>query len=113
GGGGSAADPQRGGGMDGATRGDPRRALTADEIRAFRREFGERLGEARELRRYLSEAGAEAEELEGVVEALEALASDRPYGDLPQVERLQGQLRENLQRLEFRLRRQVEGDGSD
>ena len=48
-----------------------------------------------------------------VIEDLRALASARPYGDLPALEQLQKGLRENLQRLEFRIRREVEGDGSD
>ena len=113
-GGGPASDPRGGGAFGGATRGDPRaRALTPGEIRDFRREFEQRLGEAEELRRYLNEAGANAPELSEVIEDLRSLASARPYGDLPALAQLQNELRENLQRLEFRIRREVEGDGSD
>jgi hypothetical protein len=54
-----------------------------------------------------------AEDLDGIVDALEELTGSRPYGDLPELERLQNELRESLQRLEFRLRREVEGEGSD
>ena len=114
GGGGGAAWDVRGGPYGGPTGGDPRaRALTPEEIRDFRREFRERLGEAQALRRYLQEAGADAGELDDVVEALDALADERPYGNLPELAALQSTLRESLQRLEFRLRREVEGDGSD
>ena len=113
-GGGPAFDPRAGGALGGATRGDPRaRALTPGEIRDFRREFEQRLGDAEALRRYLNEAGANAPEMSEVIDDLRALASARPYGDLPELARLQNELRENLQRLEFRIRREVEGDGSD
>ena len=87
------------------------RPLTPEEIRSYRREFQERLGDARALRDYLEGAGVAPDELEPVVEALQALTAERLYGDLPELERLQNELREGLQRLEFRLRREVEGDG--
>ena len=113
-GGGPAFDPRAGGALGGATRGDPRaRALTPDEIRDFRREFEQRLGDAEALQRYLNEAGASAPEMSEVIDDLRALASAWPYGDLPALAQLQNELRENLQRLEFRIRREVEGDGSD
>ena len=109
-----AFDPRAGGALGGAARGDPRaRALTPGEIRDFRREFEQRLGDAEALQRYLNEAGATAPEMSEVIDDLRALASARPYGDLPALARLQNELRENLQRLEFRIRREVEGDGSD
>ena len=105
-------DP-RGGYAGGATRGSRQRPLTADEIRDFRQEFEQRLGDAQALRRDLTQAGVEAAELEEVMDALGQLTNARPYTDLPELERLQSALQENLQRLEFRLRREVEGDGSD
>ena len=71
------------------------------------------MGDAEALRRYLNEAGASAPEMSQVIDDLRALASARPYGDLPALAQLQNELRENLQRLEFRIRREVEGDGSD
>lgn len=89
------------------------RPLTPEEIRAYRREFQERLGDARALRDYIESAGVAPDELDPVVEALQALTAERPYRDLPELERLQNELREGLQRLEFRLRREVEGDGSE
>jgi hypothetical protein len=105
-------DP-RGGSGGGATRGGSSRPLTADEIRDFRREFQERLGDAQAMRRDLQQAGVDAAEMDEVLDALEQLGEGRPYTDLPELARLQSSLQENLQRLEFRLRRQVEGDGSD
>ena len=114
GGGGLAFDPRTGGPYGDATTGDPRtRPLTPDEVRDFRREFQQRLGDAEALRRYLNEAGADAPEMSQIIEDLRALASTRPYLDLPELAQLERELRENLQRLEFRIRREVEGDGSD
>ncbi|MDE2774203.1 MAG: hypothetical protein OXI46_10930 [Gemmatimonadota bacterium] len=89
------------------------RPFTPEEIRAYRREFQERLGDARALRDYLESTGVAPDELDPVVEALQALTAGRPYRDLPELARLQNELREGLQRLEFRLRREVEGDGSE
>jgi hypothetical protein len=48
-----------------------------------------------------------------IIDDLQRLASAAPYGNMATLEQLQNQLRENLQRIEFRLRREVEGDGSD
>jgi hypothetical protein len=109
-----AFDPRTSGASGGVTLGDPpTQALTPDEARDFRREFEQRLGDAEALRRYLNEAGASAPEMSQVIDDLRTLASARPYGDLPALVQLQNELRENLQRLEFRIRREVEGDGSD
>ena len=114
GGGGWANEPGAFGPDGGATRGGARtRPLTAEEIREFRREFQARLSDAQALRMDLARAGADAEELANVLDALEQLSGARPYADLPELERLQSTLRDNLQRLEFRIRREVEGDGSD
>ena len=49
-------------------------------------------------------------ELEEAIEALEALRDPDVYGDLPQIDRLQEQIRESLRRVEFLLRREVEGE---
>lgn len=94
----------------GATRGDPE-PFSDEEIRQFSREFGQRLGQARDLRDRLAEAGRELPELEEAMEAMAQLQDPETYGDLPQVAALQELIRENLMRLEFQLRREVEGDG--
>jgi hypothetical protein len=56
--------------------------------------------------------GRDAPELDDAMEAMEALQDPANYGDLPQIAALQEQIRENLRRLEFRLRREVEGEGA-
>lgn len=95
---------------DGAPRGTPR-ALTPEEIRQFRREFQERAGEARKLRQMLREEGRDAPELDDAIGAMEALQQRESYEDLPQISVLQEQVRQSLRRLEFTLRREVEGEG--
>jgi len=94
----------------GATRGNPE-PFTEEEIRQFSREFGQRLDQARDLRDRLAEAGRNVPELEEAMEAMRRLGDPEVYGDLPQVAALQEQIRENLKRLEFQLRREVEGEG--
>jgi hypothetical protein len=68
------------------------------------------LAEARALQDRLRESGRELPELEETVQALEELRQERVYEDLPQVEALQAQIQENLKRIEFLLRREVEGE---
>ncbi len=106
----SASRLREGVSSGGATRGDPE-PLSEEEIRQFSREFGERLAQARELRDRLAEAGREIPELEEAMDAMARLQDPESYGDLPQVAALQERIRENLLRLEFQLRREVEGDG--
>ncbi len=110
---GGAHDARFGGTYGGPGRGYGSKPLAPEEIRGFRREFQERLGDAEALRRYLEGTGAPTEELSQVLEALRDLTGVRPYGDLAELERLQNELREGLQRLEFRLRREVDGDATD
>ena len=108
---GGPRDAQFGGPFGGPTWGTyGNRPLTPEEIRSYRQEFQQRLGDAEELRRSLENAGADTEELEEVMAAFRELTDPRPYGNLPELEQLSNQLREGLQRLEFRLRREVEGD---
>jgi hypothetical protein len=105
----NAIDRAQGSPFGGATRGDPE-PFTEEEIRQYTREFAQRLAQARELQGALDEAGREIPELEDAMEALEALRDPRVYGDLPQIALLQEQLLESLKRVEFILRREVEGE---
>jgi len=92
----------------GATRGDPRR-LTDEEVRQFRREFLEREGDVRDLRDRLVAAGQEAGDLTAVLEAMRRLQRDPIYANPSQVAGLQDEILQALKRLEFGLRREVEG----
>lgn len=106
----AGGQPPAGAATGGATRGRPE-PFSPEEIRQFSREFAQRLAQARELQGRLRESGREMTDLEDAVEAMEALENPETYGDLPQVALLQEQIRESLKRLEFQLRREVEGDG--
>ncbi|HSM61668.1 MAG TPA: DUF4175 family protein [Longimicrobiales bacterium] len=92
----------------GPTRGNPRR-LSDEEIRQFRREFLEREGSVRDLRDRLSAAGQEVGDLTAVLDAMRRLQQDPIYQDPAQVAALQEQILQTLKRLEFGLRREVEG----
>ncbi|MEJ2539417.1 MAG: hypothetical protein P8188_05525 [Gemmatimonadota bacterium] len=98
----------------GATRGDPRSGfdgpLTDEEIRQFQREFQERARDAAELREQLREGGQDVSELDAALRAIRDLQDRETYDDLPQVAILQQTIRESLGRLEFSLRRQVQGE---
>ena len=94
----------------GPTRGDPRR-LSDEEIRQARREFMERAGQTRDLRERLTEAGQEPGDLDAVLQAMERLQRQGIYSDAAQVAALQEEILQSLKRLEFGLRRQVEGVG--
>jgi len=94
----------------GATRGDPRR-LSDEEIRQFRREFGAREGQVRDLRNQLNVAGADIADLNAVLDAMRRLQAAPIYDNPEQVAALQEQILESLKRLEFGLRREVEGPG--
>lgn len=104
---GRLAPGQQAGGAGAMGGGEP---LSEEEIRQFRRELQERLGEARELRDDLRGQGQDVRDLDGAIEALQRLQNPDVLGDLPQVEALRRTVRENLGRVEFSLRRQVRGD---
>lgn len=103
-----AGDRRFAGPEGGATRGDPR-PLSDEEIRQFTREFAQRLAQARQLQETLRREGRASSELDEALRVLEELRRPQTYGNLAQVSALQGQLRESLRRLEFALRREVEG----
>ncbi len=92
----------------GATRGDPRR-LSGEEVRQTRREILERARRAGDLRERLVDAGWEAADLDAVLEAMEGLQREGTYANPAQVADLQEEILEALKRLEFGLRREVEG----
>ncbi len=94
----------------GATRGDPRR-LSDEEARQYAREFGQRGGQARELRDRLRDAGRDTGELDAVLDAMNRLQREGIWNDPQQVAALNEAILEQLKRLEFGLRREVEGEG--
>ncbi len=95
----------------GATRGNPR-PLTPEEIRQFRNEIGQRGDQVREMQQQFREAGRSEQELQAVLEAMARLEREGTYSDPTQVNLLQEKILNTLKRLEFGLRREVEGDSS-
>lgn len=109
GGEGRAGDRFTGSPFGGATRGDPRR-LSAEEIRQYQAEFGERADQVRELRGQLREAGRSAEDLQEVLDAMRRFEEDGIYADPAALADLHEEILNRLKRLEFGLRREVEGE---
>jgi hypothetical protein len=109
GGNGGMGDRASGSRFGGATGGDPRR-LTPDEVRQYQSEFGERTDQVRELRDQLVEAGRPVEDLEDVLEAMRQFEDDEIYTDPAALAELNEDMLNRLKRLEFGLRREVEGE---
>jgi hypothetical protein len=97
-------------GAGGGARGNPR-PLSDEEVRQLRREFSQRADQVGELRERLSDAGQDAADLTAVLEAMRRLEAQSVYENPEQVAALQDEVLESLKRLEFGLRRQVEGTG--
>jgi hypothetical protein len=111
----AGSDPARGASnpdspADGAAARDSFRPFTDEEIRQYARESAQRLAQARELRGILEEEGRSVDDLEEAMGAMARLQDPGTYGDPPQIPLLQEQVRESLRRLEFVLRREVEGE---
>ncbi|NNK64795.1 MAG: hypothetical protein HKO98_16460 [Gemmatimonadetes bacterium] len=98
--------------VGGATRGNPIRDYSEEEIRQFAREFAERFRQGSELRDALREQGQDVADLDRALEAMRQLRDEQNYQDLPQIEALRQVVRENLGRVEFTLRRMVEGEST-
>lgn len=88
--------------------------LRPDDVRQFRRELRERLGEAEDLRRDLrAENYGEVGDLDEVMRAMRRLDDPGVFDDPDEVARLQSQVVEGLKRFEFSLRRALEAAGGD
>ena len=93
----------------GPTSGNPR-ALSPEEVRQFRSEFEQRAEQIRDLRNQLRDAGRPADDLQAVLDAMTRLSQEGAFEDPTQVAQLQAEALEALKRLEFGLRREVEGE---
>jgi hypothetical protein len=83
--------------------------FSPDEIRQFRGEVRQWIGEAEQLRRLVQGQKLDARQLEDVLKGLRALQDDRIYQDVEELQRLQAAVSENMKRFEFGLRRRMEG----
>ena len=93
----------------GPTRGNPQ-PLSAEEIRQLTSEFGQRMDQAQGLNERLQEAGRPAQELQDVLQAMARLEREGTYANPAQVADLQQEILNALKRLEFGLRREVDGE---
>jgi Domain of unknown function (DUF4175) len=94
---------------DGAAGGTPRQ-FTPEEVRQFQSEFRERSGQVVELRQGLRDAGRSAEELDEVLAVMRRFQDADLFTDAAALASLQDDILNRLQRLEFGLRRDVEGE---
>ena len=79
-------------------------------VRQFRREFGERRGEAEGLRDALQREGVATPDLDAAISALRELERRRIYGDLKGLDELQSAVIRGLKEFEYRLRRRLATD---
>ncbi len=106
----------------GERQGEPREteASTSDgfpgfrpgDARQFRREFGERRGEAERLREELAQEGMDTDDLDAIIARLRQLERERPYGDPRGLAELQAQIIQDLKEFEYALRRELGGGDS-
>jgi hypothetical protein len=83
--------------------------LAPDEVRQFQREFLERGELVRDLRDRLVAEGRDVAELQAVLDAMQRLQREGVYDNPATVAGLNDAILESLKRLEFGLRREVEG----
>jgi hypothetical protein len=88
----------------------PTGPLTAEQIRQFRNEMRQQLGDAQRLRQELSREGLDVTGLDRAIEGMRNLEDERIYGDPIGLERLQAAVTNDLKEFEFGLRRQVLGE---
>lgn len=101
--------PGQAGGM-GGSRPPP---FSTEEARQFRSEYGQRLEEARELRRELLEQGIDVSDLDRVIQGMRRLEDQRIYGDVAEIERLRQSVIEGVRRFEFALLMELQGPGGE
>jgi len=96
-------------GAFGGVRGDYRQ-LTPDELRQYRRELQEREAQVTDLRDRLRQMGRPIEDLEAVLEGLDRLYDDGMITNPDELAMIHADMVDRLKRIEFGLRREVEGE---
>ncbi len=94
-----------GGGADGRPGG-----FAPGEIRQFQREARERVSDAEALRREMAAEGRDVAGLDRVIERMRRLGTDEPYRDPAALAQLRQGVVDGLERLEFGLRRDIQGE---
>jgi hypothetical protein len=93
----------------GAARGDPRR-LTNEEIRQYQRELQERAGQVADLRDRMRDMGQPIDDLQAVLEGLDRLGDQGVLTNPDELAMIHADMVDRLKRIEFGLRREVEGE---
>jgi hypothetical protein len=93
----------------GAARGDQRR-LTPEEIRQYQRELQERAGQVADLRDRMRDMGQPINDLQAVLEGLDRLGDQGVLTNPDELAMIHEDMVDRLKRIEFGLRREVEGE---
>jgi hypothetical protein len=84
-------------------------AMTGDDVRQFRNEVQRWTREAEGLRRMLQGEKIDPKEIDAMLRNLRQLNDERVYKDVEELARLQAQVTDSAKRVEYDLRRKVEG----
>ena len=84
-------------------------AMNPEDARQFRGEVQRWTREAEQLRRMLQGEKIDPKEIDAMLRNLRQLSDDRIYKDVEELARLQAQVTDSAKRLEYDLRRKVEG----
>ncbi|MFQ5789476.1 MAG: hypothetical protein ACE5JI_03280 [Acidobacteriota bacterium] len=87
--------------------------FSAEEIRQLRREFQERVRDARDLRRQLSRRDLQVPDLESIIDRMREFDRKQIYLDPKGIDELQSSLLQELKQFEYWLRRELEGLGEE
>jgi outer membrane murein-binding lipoprotein Lpp len=96
--------------FSGAGPGDSRPGgFTPEDVRQFRGELRRWTRDAEALRRMLQAQKIDAKEIDALLRNLRQLDDDRVYQDVEELARLQSQVTDSAKRIEYDLRRKLEG----
>lgn len=95
----------------GQTGGEPRR-LTPEEARQYQADLRERTEQIQQLRNDLRNMGRPVEDVQAVLEALGRMGDERLLTDPRALAAIHEEMLGRLMRLEFTLRREVEGEAT-
>ena len=83
--------------------------MNAEDVRQFRSEVQRWTREAEQLRRMLQGAKVDPKEIDAMLRNLRQLNDERVYKDVEELARLQAQVTDSAKRVEYDLRRKLEG----
>ena len=83
--------------------------MNPEDVRQFRGELQRWTREAEQLRRMLQGEKIDPREIDAMLRNLRQLNDDRVYKDVEELRRLQAQVTDSAKRIEYDLRRKIEG----